>query len=132
MAVALPLPGHEFPGLKVHTNPIYRIPLLAKEQRMTASIILYDPTAPRAKVPAKVTTAKPTLDSLAGKVVGFIDNAKPNFNHLADDIGELLMSKYGVKQVLKRRKRAASVPAPDDVYREYTEQCDLVITGSGD
>ncbi len=99
---------------------------------MTASIILYDPTAPRAKVPATVAAAKPTLETLAGKVVGFIDNAKPNFNHLADDIGELLMSKYGVKQVLKRRKRAASVPAPDAVYKEYAEQCDLVITGSGD
>ena len=99
---------------------------------MTASIILYDPTAPRAKVPAKVEAAKPTLETLSGMVVGFIDNAKPNFNHLADDIGELLMKKYGVKQVLKRRKRAASVPAPDAVYQEYTEQCDLVITGSGD
>ena len=99
---------------------------------MTASIILYDPTAPRAKVPAKVETAKPVLESLAGKVVGFIDNAKPNFNHLADDIGELLMSKYGAARVLKRRKRAASVPAPEAVYKEYAEQCDLVITGSGD
>ena len=99
---------------------------------MTASIILYDPTAPRAKVSDKAEPARPTLDALAGKVVGFIDNAKPNFNHLADDIGELLMKKYGVKQVLKRRKRAASVPAPDAVYKEYTEQCDLVITGSGD
>lgn len=102
---------------------------------MTASIVLYDPTAPRARVtdaPEKIETAKPTLESLAGKVVGFIDNAKPNFNHLADDIGELLMKKYGVKQVIKRRKRAASVPAPDDVYREYVEQVDLVITGSGD
>ena len=99
---------------------------------MTDSIILYDPTAPRAKAPDRIEIAKPTLASLAGKVVGFIDNAKPNFNHLADDIGELLMQKYGVKQVIKRRKRAASVPAPDDVYREYVEQCDLVITGSGD
>lgn len=96
------------------------------------SIILYDPTAPRAKVSAQMESAKPTLESLAGKVVGFIDNAKPNFNHLADDIGELLMSKYGVKRVLKRRKRAASVPAPESVYQEYVEQCDLVITGSGD
>lgn len=102
---------------------------------MTESIILYDPTAPRAhatEAADKIEIAKPTLESLSGKVVGFIDNAKPNFNHLADDIGELLMNKYGVKQVLKRRKRAASVPAPEDVYREYVEQCDLVITGSGD
>lgn len=99
---------------------------------MTASIILYDPTAPRARVPDKIETARPVLESLAGKVVGFIDNAKPNFNHLADDIGELLIKKYGVKQVIKRRKRAASVPAPDAVYDEYTRDVDLVITGSGD
>jgi hypothetical protein len=99
---------------------------------MTASIILYDPTAPRAKVSDKTEIARPTLASLEGKVVGFIDNAKPNFNHLADDIGELLMQKYGVKQVIKRRKRAASVPAPDAVYKEYTDEVDLVITGSGD
>ena len=97
-----------------------------------ATVTLYDPTAPRAKPPEKVEAAAPAFDSLKGKVVGFIDNAKPNFNHLADDIGELLMSKYGVKQVIKRRKRAASVPAPDAVYKEYVEQCDLVITGSGD
>jgi hypothetical protein len=102
---------------------------------MTASIILYDPTAPRASVtdvPDHIEIAQPVLASLAGKVVGFIDNAKPNFNHLADDIGELLMKKYGVKQVLKRRKRAASVPAPDAVYDEYAREVDLVITGSGD
>jgi hypothetical protein len=99
---------------------------------MTASIILYDPSAPRAKAPDKIEVAKPVLESLAGKVVGFIDNAKPNFNHLADDIGELLMQRYGVKQVIKRRKRAASVPAPGSVYDEYTQDVDLVITGSGD
>jgi hypothetical protein len=99
---------------------------------MTGSIVLYDPTAPRARAPDKVEIARPTLESLAGKVVGFIDNAKPNFNHLADDIGDLLMQKYGVKQVVKRRKRAASVPAPASVYDEYTRDVDLVITGSGD
>src|SRR5689334_19343237 len=98
---------------------------------MTASVILYDPTAPRAAV-GKAAPAKPTLEGLSGKVVGFIDNAKPNFNLLVDDLAEFLTAKYGVARVIKRRKRAASVPAPDDVYKEFTEQCDLVITGSGD
>jgi hypothetical protein len=76
--------------------------------------------------------AEQLLAGLAGKVVGFIDNAKPNFNHLVDDLAELLTSKHGVKRVLKRQKRSASVPAPDDVIKEFAEQCDLVITGSGD
>ena len=96
---------------------------------MTGSVLLYDPTAPRLE---SALQARRPLDGLAGKVVGFIDNAKPNFNDLVDDLAELLVSKYGVRQVIKRRKKAASVPAPEPVLKELAEQCDLVITGSGD
>jgi hypothetical protein len=96
---------------------------------MTASVLLYDPTAPRQQAARQPDN---TLAGLAGTVVGFIDNAKPNFNHLVDDLSELLLSRYGVSEVVKRRKRAASVPAADDVYQELAERCDLVITGSGD
>ena len=92
-------------------------------------VLLYDPTAPRRAEPGK---AGGKVDTLAGKVVGFIDNAKPNFNHLVDDLAELLMAKYGVKSVIKRRKRSASVPAPDEIVRELVDQCDVVIAGSGD
>jgi hypothetical protein len=96
---------------------------------MTGTISLYDPTAPRLARPEQ---PEQLLAALAGKVVGFIDNAKPNFNYLVDDLAELLKSKHGVRQVLKRQKRSASVPAPDEVIKEFAEQCDLVITGSGD
>ena len=96
---------------------------------MTGSILLYNPTAVRA---AGAETAQQALAGLSGKVVGFIDNAKPNFDHLVDDLAELLVSRYGVAKIIKRKKRAASVPADDIVYRELAEQCDLVITGSGD
>ncbi len=96
---------------------------------MTGSILLYDPTAPRL---AGEQQTRRALDGLAGKVVGFIDNAKPNFNNLVDDLAELLVSQYGVKQVIKRRKKAASVPAPEKTVAELAAQCDLVITGSGD
>jgi hypothetical protein len=90
---------------------------------------LYDPTATRQSGPVG---ANATLATLSGKVVGFIDNAKPNFNHLVDDLGDLLVSDYGVKRVVKRRKASASIPAPDEVVRELADECDLVITGSGD
>ena len=92
-------------------------------------VLLYDPTATRQPDPAQ---ADRKLGTLAGMVVGFIDNAKPNFNHLVDDLAELLVSKYGVKQVIKRRKRSASVPAPDEIVRELAGECDVVIAGSGD
>lgn len=96
---------------------------------MTASVLLYDPTAPK---PEKATHVRRKLDGLSGKVVGFIDNAKPNFNLLVDDLAELLVARHGVKAVVKLGKRAASMSASEQVYRELAEQCDLVITGSGD
>ena len=45
------------------------------------------------------------LETLQGKVVGFIDNSKPNFNYLVDDLAELLSRSYGVARVVKHRKR---------------------------
>jgi hypothetical protein len=92
-------------------------------------VLLYDPTAPRRPDTGK---AELKLAALSGKIVGFIDNAKPNFNHLVDDLADLLVANYGVKRVIKRRKTSASIPAPDEVVRELADQCDLVITGSGD
>lgn len=94
-----------------------------------ATVTLFDPTAPHETA---ASPARQPLAGLKGKVVGFIDNAKPNFNHLVDDLAGLLLARYGVARALKRRKRSASVPAPEEMIREITGECDLVITGSGD
>lgn len=96
---------------------------------MSASLRVYQPTAPCRNDPQQL---RRTLPRLTGAVIGFIDNAKPNFDHLADDLGELLMSRHGARAVIKRRKRGASVPAGQSVIEELSQQCDLVITGSGD
>ena len=96
---------------------------------MTATVILFDPTAPRQE---SACEEQRTLAGLKGAVVGFIDNAKPNFNLLVDDLAELLVANYGVKTVIKRAKRGASMPAPEAYVAELVKECDLVITGSGD
>jgi len=93
------------------------------------STVILEPTA-RAGVASR--TAWRPLDTLQGKVVGFIDNSKPNFHYLADDIAELLVARHGVASVVRHRKLAASIPAPDPVLTDVAEKCDLVITGSGD
>ena len=73
------------------------------------------------------------MTALAGTVVGFIDNAKPNFNHLVDDLAELLVQPLRREQVhqaaesARRRCRRRMM-----CIKEFAEQCDLVITGSGD
>jgi hypothetical protein len=90
---------------------------------------VYDPTAPNS---APARDLRQSVADLSGKVIGFIDNTKPNFNLLAQDIGELLRSRYGVKTVIQKRKRSVATAAPNDVLDELARDCDLVITGSGD
>ncbi|MPZ44765.1 MAG: hypothetical protein GEV05_15450 [Betaproteobacteria bacterium] len=94
---------------------------------MTQSLLILDPVAP----PRHARARAQAITSLAGKRVGFIDNSKPNFHHLVDDLAELLVQRHGAAAVIKRRKRAASIPAPADIMREMG-QCDLIISGSGD
>jgi hypothetical protein len=91
--------------------------------------MLFDPTAPQV---AATATGSVQLTSLAGAVIGFIDNAKPNFHHLVDDLADIFTQRYGVSRVIKQRKSSASIPADPAVIAEMAKACDLVITGSGD
>jgi hypothetical protein len=93
-----------------------------------AEILVYDPAAP---VSEAASQRGARFDNLEGRVVGFIDNAKPNFQYLVDDLAELLVSRYGVASVVKHRKRG-QVPVAQDVLNDIAERCDVVITGSGD
>ena len=90
---------------------------------------IYDPTAPS---PEATQNLRRSVGDLNGKVVGFIDNSKPNFNLLIDDMAALLTSRYGVRTIVKTGKRGASMPATPQVLDDLAAQCDLVVTGSGD
>ena len=96
---------------------------------MRHTIRVYDPTAACHNAPHGL---QKSFDAFAGKTVGFIDNTKPNFSYLVDDLAELLNSKYGVGAFIKRRKRMSSQPASEAVIEELSKHCDIVITGSGD
>jgi len=99
------------------------------ENRMPVTTRIYDPSAPAGDLPR---LARRALDGLKGKTIGFIDNAKPNFNFLVEDLAAEFMTKHGVKAIITRRKRGASIPADETMIREIAERCDIVITGSGD
>jgi len=90
---------------------------------------VYDPTAPNT---APAENLRKAVGDLSGKVIGIIDNTKPNFNVLANDIEQLLRERYGVKAVIQHRKRSVAVSAANAVLDELARECDLVITGSGD
>jgi hypothetical protein len=95
---------------------------------MTDHLLVYDPVPP---LDFTAGDQRAMLDGVAGKVIGFIDNAKPNFNHLVDDLAELLVDRYGAVGVLKHRK-TGQVPVAQDALADIVHRCDAVITGSGD
>ena len=72
------------------------------------------------------------IDTLRGKVVGFLDNSKSNFRPLADDMAVILQRDFGVAAIVRRGKSNPCEPAPDAVIAELAARCDLVITGTGD
>jgi hypothetical protein len=96
---------------------------------MSSSIQVYEPVAPCLTQPQK---SRLSLDQLAGKTIGFIDNSKPNFNYLVEDLSQLLIEKHGVKAVIKQRKRSASQGLSEAAMNELVAQTDAIITGSGD
>ena len=96
---------------------------------MTGILRVFDPT-PNAGL--KDSGRLIRLKHLRGVTIGFIDNSKPNFDYLVDDLAQLLRSRYGVDKVVRYRKRVAGMGTPEATMRDMTDQCSLVITGSGD
>ena len=96
---------------------------------MSNSMLVYEPVAPCLTQPQK---SRQSLDNLAGKTIGFIDNSKPNFNYLVEDLSKVLIEKHGVKAVIKQRKRSASQGLSEAAMNELVAQTDAIITGSGD
>ena len=96
---------------------------------MSNSIFVYEPVAPCL---TQLQKSRQSLDKLAGKTIGFIDNSKPNFNLLVEDLSQLLIEKHGVKAVIKQRKRSASQGLSETLMDELVSQTDAIITGSGD
>jgi hypothetical protein len=87
-----------------------------------------DPTPER---PAQTTRPAPALATLAGARIGLLDNSKIRVDRFLDFAEEILRTDYGVVDVIRRRKRNASAPAPSEVMADLLH-CDAVISAVGD
>jgi hypothetical protein len=93
------------------------------------SFAVFDPTeGPAAK--AFVPASRPA--SLAGKVVGILDNGKPRSDLLLREVQELLRSEAGVAEFVVLRKASAYRPAPDEQLDELARRAHAVVAGIGD
>jgi hypothetical protein len=90
--------------------------------------------SPEGKAPtaaAKVAPV-PRFTSLKGKTIGVLDNSKPNADKLAERLAELLKERYGVANVITRRKLTAQQGAPKKYLDELAAESDFVLAGLGD
>ena len=86
----------------------------------------------KARTSAAKVAGFPRFLDLHGKVIGLLDNSKPNADKLAERFAELLKEKYGVAGVISRRKLTAQQGAPKEYLDELAAQADFVLSGLGD
>ena len=93
------------------------------------ALVILDPTS--SPLPANAQLAKRPV-TLDGKVLGLLDNHKPNAARLLDEIQELLSQNHEFAGVVRRYKLDVSRPCPEETVEELAAQCDLLITAIGD
>jgi hypothetical protein len=76
--------------------------------------------------------ARPRFPDLQGKVVGLLDNSKPNADKLEERFAQLLRERLDVAKVVTRRKISAQQGAPKQYLDELAAQSDFVLSGLGD
>ena len=86
----------------------------------------------KAQTSAAKVAGLPQFTDLRGKVLGLLDNSKPNADKLAERFAELLKEKYGIASVITRRKLTAQQGAPKQYLDELAAQADFVLSGLGD
>ena len=74
----------------------------------------------------------PRRRDLRGATVGLLVNTKQNAAPFLDEVGRLLIEEHGAIGTMARTKVNFAAPAPDDLVKEMTTGCDVIITGIGD
>ena len=72
------------------------------------------------------------VPTLAGRVVGLLNNSKSGTRPFLDRVEDLLQREHGVSRIIRYDKKAAALPAPDEMLAAVTRECDVVINGIAD
>ena len=74
--------------------------------------------------------AAPLL-SLDGAIVGLLDNSKIGTERFYDHVEEILRTRFGVREFIRRRKPDSSRPAPEATLGELSG-ADAILSAVGD
>ena len=72
--------------------------------------------------------AAPRLETIHGKVGGFLGNRKANANMLLQGVKELLDKDFELREGIAVDKYVYSRPATDEIIDDLASQCDFVVT----
>ena len=99
----------------------------------TKTIEVLNPTARAAVAELEIAHR---LDDLNGKVIGFLDNDKPNFSIFLSRVEELLCRDFKFAEIVHTDKgvvgSGAASPLPEKYKKQLIEKCDLVVNGMCD
>lgn len=95
---------------------------------MKEFIDVLDPTA---RTTVKQERVAECLDDLNGKVIGLVDNRKPNFDIFLERLEKALCQKFQFADIvhLKKGGTGATVPMTPGEMAQLVDKCDAVVYG---
>ncbi len=94
---------------------------------MTEKLIILDPT-----LEVESVRVEPASRTGEIRVLGLLDNGKPNSDRLLHKVAEKLHKQHPDLQIRSYRKPSAYRPAPGALLEEVVAECDSVLVGIGD
>ena len=74
----------------------------------------------------------PRLETVHGRVGGFLGNRKANASLLLQGVKELLEKDFELREAVASDKYVYSRPAADDIIDDLASRCDFVVTAIAD
>lgn len=90
---------------------------------------LVDPTV---AAPVRESRRAPALTGLDGLTIGLLSNGKLNADVLLEETARVLQMRFGGNVLPMEAKGSAGAPAPADLLKKLSLECDYLITASGD
>lgn len=71
------------------------------------------------------------LNDLNGKVIGFVDNRKPNFDVFLETVETRLRQRFQFAEIVRLKKggTGATVPLTQEEMKQLAPKCDAVVYG---